>query len=159
MELDSNLLIKKGLTDSQIDQLIEYSQTDPDLKKFTSDFDRFKDRNSFDEFSKHILEYYALVDRQNNLLGLIWFDDFAYPEEGYEDYKISFAIRLYASARGKGLSEPFTQECLADFGKKNICLAVSPDNKKAIYSYEIVGFKKVANWEEKNKDLMILDKV
>lgn len=151
--------IKKGLTDSQINQLIDYSQTDTDVKKYTGDFDRFKDRISFDQFSSQVIEYYALVDNQDNLFGIIWFDNFAYPLSGYEDYKISYAIRLYAGARGKGLSGPFTKACLEDFDQKNIWLSVYANNQKAISAYESVGFKKVDFWEEKNKDLMVLKKV
>ena len=72
------LSIKRGLTDAQINQLIEYSKTDPDLKKFTGDPERFATREGFDEFSKHIMVYYALVDDSDNLKGIIWFDDFAF---------------------------------------------------------------------------------
>jgi hypothetical protein len=67
---DSNLdsyQIKRGLSEKQIDQLIEYAANDEGLK-YTSDPKRFKNRESFDEFSKEILAYYVLADSEDNLL-------------------------------------------------------------------------------------------
>lgn len=176
--------IKQGFTDAQINQLIDYSKSDPELKKFTSDPQRFATRDGFDKFSTHILAYFTLVDDSDNLMGLIWFDDFAMPkhviptdakerrdpstgawDDNYEDYGISFAIRVYEDVRGKGLAVPFTKKALEDFLKtkdykqktnNGIWLAVSPDNYPAISTYEKSGFKKIGMWEEKNKQLMIL---
>ncbi len=179
------LSIKKGLTDSQIDQLIEYSTTDPDLKKFTSDPVRFKDRAGFDEFSKHILAYYVLTDEDENLLGVIWFDDlsmYVIPENNVSqgssldsgpqtvrndmgDYGISFAIRLYGQARGKGLAVPFSEKAFEDFKTseeylnhphQKFWLAVSPENQAAVAVYKKLGFKDHDYNKEFNKNLMIL---
>lgn len=166
---DETLKIKKGLTNAQINQLIEYSKSDDSLKKFTSDPQRFATREGFDKFSTHILAYYTLVDDSDNLMGLIWFDDFPLPAtkgETFRGYGISFAIRIYADARGKGLAVPFTKISLEDFQKSNdyqnhphykIWLAVSPNNYPAISTYKKSGFKKIGFWEEKNKLLMVLE--
>lgn len=184
-------IIKKGLSEKQISQLIEYAKSDEGLK-FTSDPKRFKDRESFDEFSKEILAYYALTNESDDLLGIIWFHDLpisviASPQSGEaisestgiaassdsqtprndeQSYGISFAIRLYGEARGKGLSQPFTEEVLADFYEseeyKNhphnkIWLAVSPENEPAVKLYHKLGFKDLEIDQEHNKLLMILD--
>lgn len=131
--------IKKGLSEKQINQLIGFSASDPDIGKFTSDSSRFKDRIGFDEFSTHILAYYTLVDGADNLAGIIWFDDFphahviarsemtwqsrlnqdrdANARDDKEVYGISFAIRLYGGARGKRLALPFTEKAMEDFKK------------------------------------------
>lgn len=165
---DESLKIKKGINDAQINQLIEYSKSDESLKKFTGDPQRFATREGFDEFSTHIMAYYVLTDDTDDLLGLIWFDDFALPAtkgETFRGYGISFAIRIYGDARGKGLAIPFTKKALEDFLKTKdyqlkanhgIWLAVSPDNYPAISTYEKSGFKKIGMWEEKNKLLMVL---
>ena len=158
--------IKKGLADKQIDQLINYAQTDDGLK-FTSDPKRFKNRKSFDEFSKEILAYYVLADKEDNLLGIIWFHDLDLylNKEKPSEYGISFAIRLYGEARGKGLALPFTEEVMADFEQseefKNhphpkIWLSVSPENEPAVKLYRKLGFKDLEINKEYNKLLMVL---
>lgn len=156
--------IKKGLTESQIDQLINYSLEDPDLK-YTSDASRFKDRVGFDEFSTHILAYYSLVDESDNLAGIVWFDDFVVKELP-KGYGISIAIRLYGQARGKGLALPFAEKAIEDFKTSQhykshpnpkLWLAVSPDNSPAIKVYEKIGFKKIGQLDNGKKELMILE--
>ena len=158
--------IKKGLTDKQIDQLINYAATDEGLK-YTSDQKRFKNRESFDEFSKEILAYYILVDNEDNLLGIIWFHDLDLylNKEKPSEYGISFAIRLYGKARGKGLALPFTEEVMADFKEteeykthphKKIWLSVSPENEPAVKLYRNLGFKDLEINKEYNKLLMVL---
>lgn len=156
--------IKKGLSEKQIDQLIKFSSRDPDIGKFTSDSLRFKDRDGFDEFSTHILAYYTLVDDLENLAGIIWFDDF-YVKELPEEYGISFAIRLYGEARGKGLALQFSEKVMEDFKKSEeykthkhpkLWLSVSPENKPALSLYRKLGFKDLKLNQEYNKLLMIL---
>lgn len=158
--------IKKGLSNKQIDQLIEYAATDEGLK-FTSDQKRFKDKESFDEFSKGILAYYSLTDDEDNLLGIIWFHDLDLylNKEAPSEYGISFAIRLYGEARGKGLALPFTEEVMSDFESseeykshphKKIWLSVSPENEPAVALYRKLGFKDLEVNKEHNKLLMVL---
>ena len=158
--------IKKGLSEKQISQLIEYAATDEGLK-FTSDPKRFKDKETFDEFSKEIMAYYALTNEADDLLGIIWFHDLDLylNKENPSEYGISFAIRLYGEARGKGLAQPFTEEVMEDFKDseeykshphKKIWLAVSPENEPAVKLYHKLGFNDLKIDEEHHKLLMIL---
>ncbi|HLC88100.1 MAG TPA: GNAT family protein [Patescibacteria group bacterium] len=166
-ELTQEYKIKKGLSEKQIDQLIEFAANDEGLK-YTSDPKRFKSHESFDEFSKEILAYYTLTNETDDLLGIIWFHDLDLylNREKPSEYGISFAIRLYGEARGKGLALPFTEEVMADFKEteeyknhphKKIWLSVSPENEAAVKLYRKLGFKDLEINKEYHKLLMTLE--
>lgn len=162
---------KKGITDSQIDQLIQYAQTDEGVKNFTSDPKRFANKESFNAWKKPDAQFYTLVDEDNTLMGIIWFEGMELPEfklpKNIEvsaidpnDYDTTFAIRLYGRARGQGLSTPFTQKALDDFKlnfpEADIWLATSADNLPAISSYKKSGFIELGMRKDGQKLLMIL---
>lgn len=155
--------IKKGLSEKQISQLINFSVSDDGLK-YTSDAKRFQDRESFDEFSKDIIAYYTLSDDEENLVGIIWFHDLDLSSD--KNYGISFAIRLYGEARGKGLAKEFAEKVIEDFKNSDefknhphpkIWLAVSPENEKAVSLYRNLGFKDLEIDKENNKLLMLFE--
>ena len=166
---------KKGITDKQIDQLIHYAQTDQTVQNFTSDAKRFASHQSFEAWKKADTIFYTLTDKEDNLAGIIWFEELALPE--YEpssdttnyklqptNYHTTFAIRTYANARGKGLSSVFTQKALTDFLKaksyplkanSGVWLATSPDNYPAINSYKKSGFVELGMRKDGQKLIMI----
>jgi len=136
--------IRKGLSEKNIRQLIEYANNDEKVKKFTSDAKRFKNRESYNEWLKKDRAIYRLVDGDDNLLGITWFG-----MEGSEGFTL--AIRMYGSARNKGFSYNFLKKTMKDFmsgdeyknaTNKDWWLETSKDNTAAIKLYEKLGFKK-----------------
>lgn len=152
----------QGITDKQIDQLVSYAQTDETVKKYTSDAKRFASKESFDAWRKDSTRFYTLTDVEDNLMGIIWLEDLPLPEVQIQtsnppqNFKITFAIRLYGKARGQGLSAPFTQKALRDFNGQGIWLATSVDNLPAISSYKKSGFTELGIRSDGQKLLMIL---
>jgi len=160
MEINKDVFIQQGILDCQIDQLISFSQTDEEVKKDTSDASRFKDRHSFDQWLEQGKIIYTLTDKNNNLLGIIWFGQKKPPIES--DTNFTFAIRVYPPARGQGLSFDFIKFVFDDLLKSKhkseingFWLQVSPDNFAAIRTYEKFGFKKVD--QKNNKIIMVLN--
>jgi len=159
MKIGQDVFVQQGILDCHIDQLVDYSQSDSDIKKFTSDTKRFNSKESFFEWQRQGRIIYTLVDEQQNLLGIIWF--------GQKDPPISinanftFAIRIYGSARGQGLSQGFMKVAFDDLQKNQthshitgFWLETSVDNFAAIHTYEKFGFKQ--NSQKDNKIIMVL---
>lgn len=153
--------IKKGLNEKQINQLIKYSNTDHDIKNYTSDPERFKNRKKFNDWIKKGKYIYVLSDNEENLCGIIWFgkEKFAsFKKNPYykpSKYPYTFAIRTYANTRGKGLARQFMEICFRDFGKKGIWLTASKENTAAVKLYSNFGFKKIPDENPYNKIVMI----
>jgi RimJ/RimL family protein N-acetyltransferase len=158
MDFNKNIFIQQGIIDCQIDQLIKYSNTDSQIKKFTSDPTRFKNHQSFKDWLNKGRLIYTLVDKNNNLFGITWFGKKTPPIKLDADF--TFALRLYGSARGQGLSTKFVKTVLQDLikNKKEIIklwLEVSTDNLPALHTYKKIGFKKIKKLN--NKFIMILN--
>lgn len=162
MDFNKDLFIQQGIIDCQIDQLIEYSNTDPQVEKFTSDPIRFKNRQSFDQWLNKGRIIYTLTDKAKNLLGIIWFGKKSPPIKIEANF--TFAIRLYSSARGQGFSQKFMNIVFNDLLKEKkdviaLWLDTEIENSVAIHTYEKFGFKKI---EEKNNRVVMalnLDKI
>lgn len=155
MKIGQDVFVQQGILDCHIDQLIQYSSSDPEIKKYTSDSKRFASRDSFLEWQRQGRIIYTLVDEQQNLLGIIWF--------GQKDPPIllnanfTFAIRIYGSARGQGLSQEFMKTAFDDLLKNQtdshivgFWLETSTDNYTAIHTYEKFGFKSVSLLDGRN---------
>jgi ribosomal protein S18 acetylase RimI-like enzyme len=158
------LQIKEGLTDKQIDQLIEHTVNDDAILKLTHDSGRFTSFEQFQQWSQKPHKIYTLTNNNGDLLGIVWFDQSAIPEVEFTEefdaakYQYTFAIRLYGEARGKGLSEKFFNECLDMYKKsdnyinlsaKGLWLATNSQNVPAISLYKKLGFKIVSDINEK----------
>lgn len=172
MKIDQDVFVQQGILDCQIHQLIEYSHTDLDVQKFTSDSTRFKDLSSFKNWLIQGRIIYTLVDKNKNLLGIIWFGQ---KEPSINiNANFTFAIRIYGPARGQGLSQEFMKIAFDDLLKKikktkitGFWLETASNNFAAIHIYEKFGFQKInliddrqimflknanINYETKNKN-------
>lgn len=152
---------KKGITAKQIDQLVQYSKTDPTIQKFTSDPVRFKDKKSAKQWLAGVIPY-TLSDQGGNLLGLTWFHKKLLPERKYTEkldstrFPLTFAIRIYGEARGKGYATEFMKKSFEDFKPGNVWAETSFDNFPTIKLSEKFGFRKVTEPDERGKIIMIL---
>ncbi len=149
MKIDQDVFVQQGILDCQIHQLIEYSHSDTDVQKFTSDSSRFNNISSFKKWLTQGRIIYTLADKNHNLLGIIWFGQKDPPLD--IDANFTFAIRIYSSARGQGLSQEFMKIAFNDLLKnqKNssitgFWLETSIDNIPAIHIYEKFGFQKIS---------------
>lgn len=161
---------KQGITDKQIEDLILYSSSDELVKTNTGDPVRFKDRESFEKWKRIPREIYTLTDNFNSLLGIVWFRTTELPQDkefteklNRESFGITFAIRIYGKARGKGYSEKFLNWAFQEYKKTNqyldnpskgVWLETRSDNLAAIKLYEKFGFKTLSNPDENNRIIM-----
>ncbi|HKB88047.1 MAG TPA: GNAT family N-acetyltransferase [Patescibacteria group bacterium] len=160
--------VSSRISNLQIDQLIYYSNTDSVIRKFTSDAKRFLNRSSYEKWKKE-RNVYILSDNSNDLFGIVWFGEKEIPKKKFiykfdsSKYGITFAVRIYGEARGKGLSANFIEEAMRlykrseDFKKiKNQCiwLETNKDNLPAINSYKRVGFEQVSEPDNEGRILM-----
>jgi hypothetical protein len=159
MKINQDVFIHEGILDCQIDQLIEYSQSDSDIQKFTSDKTRFANKISFHQWQQQGRIIYTLSDSQKNLFGIIWFGQ-KYPSVKNVKANFTFAIRIYGPARGQGLAHEFMKITFNDFQKNQkktkitgFWLETHQDNLSAINIYQKFGFKTVA---ENNGSLIMV---
>jgi len=164
MKINQDVFVQQGILDCQIDQLIEYSNTDSNIQKFTSDKTRFADKDTFHQWLLKGRIIYTLIDKNKNLLGIIWFGPKNPPIKLDSKYNFTFSIRIYGLARGQGLSQEFTKITFKDLLKNQpksqitgFWLETSKDNFPAIHTYQKFGFKTVSSPDYSNKIIMILD--
>lgn len=138
------------ITDPQINQLIEYTNSDPDIRKFTSDLKRFPDRASFENWSKD-KSLYTLSDGSENLFGFIWFEKKQIPIDESQsidpkEYQITIAVRIYGKIRGKGYFKKFLEKALEDFKDSNkFWVSIAKENIASYKAFKKFGFKEIRN--------------
>jgi ribosomal protein S18 acetylase RimI-like enzyme len=143
-------IFKKGITGHQATQLVEFSQTDPLVIKFTRDPKRFNNIETFNKWRRGKI-IYTLENPEKDLLGIIWFQKAKTTHSPLATF--TFAIRVYPPARGKGLAFSFMEKSFDAFYKtgtftksktNGVWLSTKKSNKKAISLYKSFGFKKIA---------------
>lgn len=167
-----NLKITEGITSEQINDLINYSNSDELILKTTRDDSRFRDKTAVKLWLKKNRKIYTLSNDRDKLLGIIWFGKEKMPDINHlpknfyrSKYGITFAIRIYADARGKGNAKPFMKSAFEKYKKteeyknnpsKGIWLETQKDNIAALASYKNFGFSEIDDPDLNGKVIMIL---
>lgn len=167
-----DLHIKRGITEKQIEQLVAYSNTDKQILEFTTDSKRFKNKNAFNIWLKKGRTIYTLTGKEDELLGVIWYGKKGMPDDknftqdfNKEDFRITFAIRLYGATRGKGLSLWFMKKARKGFirskmyresCREGFWLETYVSNTPAVRTYRSFGYKEVSFPDSQNRIIMIL---
>jgi len=168
------LRVKHGLTEEQINQLIQFANHDDLVKKHSSDSRRFKDREAFNKWLGKGRSIYAMEAHDGRLLGIVWFGKSIFPEAKlkpeFKDldtdyYGITFALRIYGEARGQKIAKKLTaaaftaylkSEDYKEAGGNGFWLETSQDNKAGVKTY-LPLFTQVSDANENGRIIMILD--
>lgn len=163
---------KQGVAEEQISQLITFASKDPEIIRWTSDPKRFANYKAYEKWLKKERVIYTLADQEGNLQGIIWFGEERLPEKEYireinpSDYGITFAIRTYGEARGKGIAKVFMNKALKKFlhseryketTANGIWLETSVENRSAVGLYEKGGWSQISNPDENKRILMVFE--
>lgn len=159
-----NLEINEGLTDEQVAQLVKYTNSDPDIQKYTSDNTRFKSAEIYKNWLKKIEPtVYSLVDPNRNLVGIGWFSRKKFPrakltkEINTDNYPFTNGVRIYGDARGKGLGSWFYKFIL-DKCPANTWNMISVENIPSIKLHQKMGFIQVSETDKNDKIIMVKKK-
>ncbi len=156
--MPSKLTIQEGINEDQINELIKNTREDKAIQKFTSDIKRFPNLASFRNWKKK-KRLFVLTNNRKKLLGLIWFESKKPPKDLIKKNslcEITFAIRIYKQARGKGLAKWFMKKVFSQIPDRYIWLSTMYNNKTAINLYKQFGFKK--SIKQKERIYMIYEK-
>lgn len=158
-------IISTSLTTAQIIELVTYSTSDPILAKWTSDTSRFSSEEATIAWLQTNPEYIVLTDHQGSLLGIAWLQSTAIPENSKHTLKEeealkyikTSAIRLYGSARGKGLGVCFYTQLFKRFPSPHVWAKISDDNTASKHLHEKLGFMQVSKPDNYNKIILVRD--
>lgn len=143
------------LSDEDIQIILDASRQDEEVIKFTRDTLRFQNRTTYDAWLQKGRQIYVLRDHRDTLVGIVWVGKEKIPEKfdlteiELRRYPATSAIRIYGSARGKGLAVRFKALSLLDFLKNSdqiggIWMENAIDNHAAIATNSKIGFEKRA---------------
>ena len=170
-EVVVEVLVKKGITARQTKQLIKYSNSDPEIIRNTSDNLRFRNLKSFNLWrGRKKRKTFTLTSKKGDLLGIIWFGMKPLPKARYSytgkipRKGLTFSIRIYSPARGRGLSYMFYKEAYKHFKtddryKKDksrlFWIEASKNNKSALSLYKKIGFVQASEPSKEGKIVMV----
>lgn len=160
-KIENGFSLKYDLSEKQIEELIDYSNNDELIAKFTQDSERFANRDAYNSWRSKGRSIYVFESDEGSLAGLIWFGKEKCPIDLYQDCENTFAIRLYGDFRGKGLAGKMVEAAITDYFDSGIgeevgvWLKVSEDNMAARRLYESFGFERVSEPDEEGKIILI----
>lgn len=158
--------IHRGLIPKHEDQLIVYTQSETDPVNLDNDQDRFMTREKLEIWKRKGRTVYVLTDRfdeDGDLRGIFWAGEMLLPErEDYtepldrETYRYTYAVRLYGSAKGEGLSHEFLSECIGDYRSGltrpgGFWVEVNVLNPRALHMDQKMGLKIVSPPDDKGQ--------
>ena len=146
------LSILAGMDNNCTEDLVGYSKIDHQTKKFTHDYERFKNLKTFETWKSRGKTIYTLINRTGKLMGIIWFS-----KQTYKNIHYTFAIRTYKPVRGKGIAKMFMKYAFEDFISKNksdVWLKMDIDNKVAGNLYIDFGFRRMSD-KEGDRNIMV----
>jgi GNAT superfamily N-acetyltransferase len=141
------LWIDTELTPKTEAQLIAFSQSDELVRSQTHDAERFTSSEVIKTWVKG-RELIILETEAEELLGIVWLSHKVLPSLPPE-YQLTFGIRLYENARGKGLAIPFLKMAFGELKKTalwkkhsdaKVWLETKAFNKPALETYKALGF-------------------
>lgn len=156
------LWVATELTPKTTAQLIAVSQSDELVKTQTHDATRFASSEAIQNWLKG-RELIVLESELGDLLGIVWLSEKSAPAVPPE-YTLTFAIRLYGVARGKGLAIPFLKQAFTEFKKTSlwqkdvgakVWLETKAFNKPAIATYAALGFVQHTEPDAKQEIIML----
>lgn len=152
--------VLRGITSTNIIDLINYTNHDKKIAKYTHDQKRFISKKSFHKWIKDKKVIFTLVDNEQKLAGIIWFSKKPFQKVDKADYNYTFAIRLYSIARGKKLAFQFMKIAFDTFCNdlpkiNKFWLTTKVNNIPALKLYNKFGFKE--EFQSRGKTYMTLD--
>lgn len=153
-------ILSLGITDDQLQKVVNYGQNDPLIIAQTSDQKRFSSLTRAYEWIEKEEKIFFTLSPENDseqLSGIVWFAKSPLPTP-YNTVTNSaeswtFGIRLYESSRGNKLSFPFMKETFKKFWelhpKQSVWLSTRKTNFIAQKIYKKFGFTKLGTIPEK----------
>lgn len=138
--------IERGWSDDLAERLVEASKEAQIMRYTPNDAaERFPSPQAAHEWYEQKQPVIYALNRAAALAGVIWYSHRPRPELAADH---TFAIRMYDTARGKGLTVPFMSATEADFRAvahpTAIWLETDMDNSPARNLYRKIGYKVVA---------------
>lgn len=161
------LILRSVITLEQIEELIYFSNHDPEVIKDTSDFKRFADKEAFERWRAKGRALYILSNNEGRLKGIFWVGLKLIPEKEFtklvqpQDFGITVAMRIYGDVRAKGVGQPFAEASLREYFKQRkddmngFWLEASGDNLAIQRIFGKLGFE-VATKEDINKKILMV---
>ena len=160
----------EGLPQQYWQQLIEYTISDPDIAKYTSDLQRFATQEQIEKWVQGERAIYTITDlTKQTLLGVVWFSPKILPAHEFEllehieasKYPVTQGRRVYGSLRGTGNSTEVFVEAIQKYlqDPKNLNAQggfwTETSNPKIISANTKLGYREASKPNQQGKVLLL----